>query len=223
LDLEVVSSIGQRELAEIIESTPASRNAIANRSKVQGFGLNDSPFTTSIKVEGKSIKHPAYSQWADILKRCYCKKFIVKFPTYVGCNISDEWLLFSNYLKWWKEHYVNDYEIDKDILFEGNKLYSKETCIFIPDWLNSFILKGDSKSRKYKIGVVRHKGRNRFQAQCNEFGKGNKYIGYFETEDEAHEAWLNRKLELLLSVKDKIDNMDSRLYNCIYNNILNSK
>lgn len=219
-----MSTVSNIDLAAMIENTPFQNEKLSKRKMVQGHGINDVPFKTSIYLNGKSLKHPAYAQWCGILRRCFSESHNKQWNTYKDCTISEDWLYFSNYLKWWKKFYKEGYEVDKDILIEGNKHYSEETCVMVPDWLNSFILRGGSTAnRKYKMGVVKHKGRNRYQAQCNHFGQGTKYIGCFHTEDEAHETWLQYKLGLLESVREELNQIDVRLYMCIYKNIINSK
>ncbi|MDH7629243.1 hypothetical protein QHE53_21315, partial [Aeromonas salmonicida] len=70
---------------------------------------------------------------------CYYNRNTTKYNPSTVC---DEWLQFSNFLVWWKDNYIEDFELDKDfkslVLF-GNphhKLYSPETCQFIPKWMN---------------------------------------------------------------------------------------
>lgn len=72
------------------------------------------------------------------MQRCYINK--KKYPAYYGIvTICDEWLVFQNFAKWYDE---NKYEcegrlhVDKDILHPGNKVYSPENCILLPQRIN---------------------------------------------------------------------------------------
>jgi hypothetical protein len=84
------------------------------------------------KVNGSNT--PAYERWRGMLKRCYCDKYQKRFPTYTGCLVASEWHNFQVFAKWFYENYPNDgvnYDLDKDIVQDGNKIYSSEFCKFV--------------------------------------------------------------------------------------------
>lgn len=116
-----------------------------------------------------------YDKWYRMLRSCYSKKEIQRFPTYERCTVCDEWLNFQNFAKWLQSNY---YQIpneimclDKDILIKGNKVYSPETCCVVPDNINILFTKTDALRGKYPIGVSWHKTHNCFVAQMNRDGK----------------------------------------------------
>ena len=86
---------------------------------VCGFGINDVI---------NSSKTKEYQQWVDMIKRSKSKILKEKRKTYSGVDCSEEWLVFSNFLNDISNMvgYGNSsWQLDKDILFKGNKLYSK--------------------------------------------------------------------------------------------------
>ena len=93
---------------------------------VYGHGIND---LKHIKGIGKT---KAYKIWNAMLRRAYSPKWHERFPTYIGCSVCDEWLTFSNFKNWFDDNYIEDYQIDKDLLNHDNKQYSPEFCIFVP-------------------------------------------------------------------------------------------
>jgi hypothetical protein len=81
-----------------------------------------------------------YSLWKTMIKRCYEPNRLKKFPTYVGCTVAKEWHNFQNFAEWYFENYPNDgkdYQLDKDHLVKGNKLYSPDTCCFLTPQQNT--------------------------------------------------------------------------------------
>ena len=82
----------------------------------------------------------AYNTWNHMLRRCYSNDFQNNNSTYIGCKVCDEWLCFQNFAKWFEENYYEVdgelMDLDKDIKIEGNKIYSPETCMFIPKEIN---------------------------------------------------------------------------------------
>ena len=82
-----------------------------------------------------------YQYWFDMMKRCYSKDYHKRFPTYKGCTVCEEWLNYQNFGKWFDDNFYQiENEImclDKDILHKGNKIYSPDTCVFVPQRINT--------------------------------------------------------------------------------------
>ena len=175
-----------------------------SKKLICGVGVNDLSRPVRTKLNGKEVKCPFYTRWMAMLRRCYCPKFHLERPTYVGCSVTEEWLLFSNFERWMKTQDWEGKELDKDLLKAGNKLYSPDFCVFIPRELNSFTKDSGAIRGEYPLGVHLHKGKGRFKAQCrNPFTKRQEHLGLFDTPDEAHLAWRKRKHELALIYADQ--------------------
>ena len=80
-----------------------------------------------VDVDYAVCKTNAYVVWCDMLRRCYSEKYHKKKPTYKGCSVCNEWLLFSNFKRWFDENYIDGYVLDKDILLKNNKVYVSKT------------------------------------------------------------------------------------------------
>lgn len=159
-----------------------------------------------------------YRKWHSMLRRCYDPKSLEKYPTYIGCSVSTDWLLFSNFYKDMQENkYWNlypEYHLDKDILFPENKVYSKETCVLVPHKLNYAITTGRnaSKDSDLPIGVCFVKNRSKsYQAHINLNSK-LKSLGYFSTPEEASKAYLKTKQQYINDLCDEYqDKVDPRV------------
>ena len=174
---------------------------------VCGVGINDADYVVQKKetigyVNGK-IKEklvwecPYYRVWCSMLKRCYSIKYQERQPTYKGCSVSKEWLRFSIFKNWMEKQQWEDKQLDKDILFEGNKVYSPETCVFVSKVVNMFMTDRKAARGEWMIGTSWHKPTGKFRSKCcNPFTKKQEHLGLFMDELEAHQAWLKRKLEL---------------------------
>jgi len=164
---------------------------------VHGKGIND--------LKGNSGEGPFYQRWENMLQRCYCLSELEKYPTYKGCSVREEWLLLSNFKNWMETQVYKGLELDKDLLFEGNKLYSATTCIFVTSEVNSFI--GNSGAKGYHL-----RDSGSFQALINIKGS-LKGLGTYDTKEQAQDAYhsaMNEKLEDLIArqtnpiVKEKL-------------------
>lgn len=119
---------------------------------VYGVGVNDADYVVQkferIGYEAGKIKLnlvwvcPYYSIWMAMLKRCYSAKYQESRPTYTGCTVATEWLTFSNFKSWMEKQDWQNKHLDKDLLFEGNKVYNSDTCMFVTQLVNSFINNG---------------------------------------------------------------------------------
>lgn len=173
---------------------------------VCGVGRNDSGQAV-VKYETTEVngvqkqkavwRCPYYMAWGNMLKRCYSAKLQERYPSYRGCTVSEEWLLFSNFKSWMEKQQWEGSQLDKDLLFEGNKVYSPETCVFVSGVVNGFTTDSKASRGEWMIGVDWYKPAGKFRSKCsNPFTKKLEHLGYFATELEAHEAWRKRKLEL---------------------------
>lgn len=183
---------------------------LAGKKLVCGVGINDSDYVTSREeiVDGKRKVVwvcPFYRTWSSMLKRCYGKSKI-KYPSYSGCSVCEKWHLFSNFKKWMETQKWEGKQLDKDIISPGNKIYSPENCCFVDSITNNFVLDRKADRGRYMIGVHFHKNIGKFMAQCsNPFLKKSEALGYFDTEQEAHQAWLKRKRELANLLSERQD------------------
>lgn len=136
-------------------------------------------------------KNIYYRLWSDMLERCYSPKYHKSQPTYVGTVVCDEWKLYSNFKQWAEKHYVTGYDLDKDLLASGNKIYSPETCCFIPRLVNKAI-SSVNLNNLLPLGVSVH--RNKYRSRIRKFGK-LKNLGVYVNLLDAHRAWQKEKIQ----------------------------
>ena len=162
--------------------------------------------------------------WRHMLMRCYDPKYQEKEPAYKGCKVEDYLLNFQNMGEWIKNNY---YEVsgermclDKDILCKGNKIYSRDKCIFVPQRINNLFTKRDNRRGDCPIGVTPRSSGN-YLVQCsNGYGK-EIYLGTYSTE-EAFRVYKKYKEKVIKEVIDSYEGVIpepfySRLKEAMYN------
>lgn len=166
---------------------------------VAGVGVNDSPHPGSRYEHGKQIwKCPIYAVWQNMLHRCYSITVQTQHPTYIGVVVCEEWFSFNNFRLWASASYQKEYELDKDILIPGSKVYSPETSLFVPRRLNLTLKEYHTNGGgMWPLGVTVDKGK--YVARVNA-GDRRIYIGAFECPHVAHRNWQKRKLLVLESL-----------------------
>lgn len=173
------------------------------RKLIYGVGINDADYSVSPKINGKSKKCQFYTSWHSMLNRCYCTKYQSRKPSYIGCQVCNEWKNFSRFKAWMEKQDWEGKHLDKDILIKGNKLYSPETCVFVSQIVNSFI---NSSGELEPKGFYFDKLSGKFRAECgNPLTKKKESLGSFAHPILAHEAWRKRKHELALQLADMQD------------------
>ena len=166
-----------------------------------------------------------YNTWYTMLERCYDEKLHKKRPTYKDCTVCEEWLNFQNFAKW---YYDNYYEIegeqmclDKDILIKHNKIYSPDTCIFVPHKINTLFTKSDKSRGESVIGTSLYKN-GKYIVQCNllnpETGKSkSEYLGLYETQEKGFKVYKYYKERNIKEVADYFKGQIPQiLYNALY-------
>lgn len=107
---------------------------------------------SGMKMNTEMRHSVSYYKWKNMVQRCYDKKVHKKYkPEYKDKSVCEEWLNYSNFRIWFDEHYVpcknNQIDLDKDLLVQGNKVYSPETCVFLLHYQNTMF----ERSAKDKI------------------------------------------------------------------------
>ena len=158
------------------------------------FGVGISGVKYPITVNG--VKTKEYTLWKDMLTRCYSTVFEKKNPTYESCEVSDKFKSYEYFYEWCHSQVGfgnQDWHLDKDLLIQGNKVYNESTCVFLPKEINLLLIKRDNNRGEHLIGVYWHKKTNAFIAQVRKRKGNREYLGLFNTELEAFNAYKQAK------------------------------
>lgn len=150
------------------------------------------------KNKGKITK--VYYTWHSMIKRCYSENYQRKHITYIGITVCSEWLNFQNFAEWFEENYKEGFSLDKDIICPDCKLYSPETCCFVPREINSVVIKNKSIRGVLLIGV--EKSHKKYKACISKNGI-NVCLGYYDTELEAHLVYKDEKEKYIKELANK--------------------
>ncbi len=142
----------------------------------------------------------SYFHWYAMITRCYCENYQKTRPRYKGCSVDERWHNFQIFTEWFNKNHVEDWQLDKDILVKGNKVYGPETCCFIPSIINSLFVKSNSIRGNYPIGVLKKGRRYRTSLKINQ---KVIHIGYFSTQTEAFFAYKKAKEKRIKDVAEQ--------------------
>lgn len=139
----------------------------------------------------------AYKAWSHMIDRCYSESNTsYKYYGAIGVLVDSEWHNFQNYAKWYIENEIEGYVVDKDLLSVGIPVYSKETCIFIPMSINSFLINRKSSSNKTGIVGASITSRGTYAVYCNKFlSNDTVYLGESPDIDVAKNMYIDFKLK----------------------------
>ena len=184
---------------------------------VFGVGVLGAKYST--RVNGVRTKQ--YGLWVNMLKRCYSDTHKKKYPTYQGCEVSNKFKSYEYFYEWCNKQigFANDgWHLDKDLLIKGNKIYSESTCVFLPSEINSLLVKSDKIRGEHLIGVCWSKTNKAFKATVRKNKGKQEFLGYFNTEIEAFNAYKEAKEAFIKEQAEKWkDEIDSRAYESLMN------
>lgn len=177
---------------------------------ILGVGVYEKgKFTTSIG-DGNTKFSKEYSKWKCMLNRCYLQSYLNKHPSYIGCSVSENFKNFQYFAEWCNNQvgfHLTDkngrvYHLDKDILVQGNRIYSEYTCVFIPAQLNNFLTDNQRSRGDYPLGVFFNKEKKAFTADLRNPFNSKRRLGTFASAEEAHNAYVEAKSRLAKELAD---------------------
>ena len=202
-DFKIVKYNNSRNV--VIQFLKTGFETVAQLGHIKSGGVKD-PYSPSVYGVGiTGTKYPSiisgvqtkeYTLWCSMLKRCYSDALKKKQPTYEGCEVSDKFKSYEYFYEWCHKQVGfdnKDWQLDKDLLVKGNKVYSEYTCVFIPREINQILVKCTASRGVHLIGVHWCNASKAFVAMVSRNKGGSEYLGLFKTEIEAFKAYKQAK------------------------------
>ena len=176
------------------------------------------------KIDG--VKTKEYMLWSGMLKRCYsntnvCDASNNKYPTYIDCEVSNKFKSYEYFYEWCNKQIgfgSEGWQLDKDLLIKGNKIYSEDSCVFLPQEINQILVKRTASRGEYLIGVHWHNASKAFVAQVGKSKGKQEWLGVFKTEIEAFNTYKVAKEAFVKEQANKWKGkIDDRAYEALMN------
>lgn len=176
---------------------------------------------TKYPISEGGVETKEYVLWKDMLIRCYSDNFKKKRQTYIDCKCSENFNSYEYFYGWCQEQIGfnnKGWQLDKDLLIKGNKVYSEDSCIFIPQEINSLLVKCTASRGEYLIGVHWHKKGGAFAAMVSKNKGKREHLGLFKTEVEAFNVYKKAKESFVKEQAEKWKSqIDTRAYEALMN------
>ena len=162
------------------------------------------------------IDKKSYHVWSAMIRRCYENKNIA-YKDWIVC---DEWLCYANFKNWFDENYYEidneKIELDKDILVKGNKVYSPNTCVFVPSYVNCVILLNKKQRGKLPVGICYIEKYKKYSVSVS-INKKRQFIGNYNDISTAFQAYKQAKENEIKRVADLYKNIiPKNVYDALY-------
>ena len=184
---------------------------------VYGIGVVGTRYPVTVN----GVKTKEYDLWNSMLRRCYSDSFKKRCPTYEDCECYENFKYYEYFHEWCNKQigFGNDgWQLDKDLLVKGNKVYSEDSCIFLPSEINLALTKNTASRGEYLIGVCWCNTKKAFVAQVNRCNGRPERLGYFNTELEAFNAYKQAKEIYIKELANNFHHqIDPRAYNALMN------
>lgn len=186
---------------KFIEIT-ANKNSLAQRKLVHGIGINDALYIVRPLIDGKHIFCPFYKVWSCMIQRCYSTKHLQRCPTYTDCTVDNDWLVFSVFRSWMEKQDWKGKQLDKDILIQGNKVYTSNACIFVTKEINLLLVDSRAARGKHPQGVHYNVRQGKYTSRCKVDGK-YKCLGSYNEMDDARSAYNTAKYAYIAKIANQ--------------------
>ena len=167
------------------------------------------------------VKTKEYKLWHSMLVRCYSDTIKKKHPTYIGCGVSGNFKSYEYFYEWCQKQIGfgnKGWHLDKDLFVKGNRVYSEDSCVFLPQEVNTLLTKRTNSRGEYSIGVSWSKTSKAFVATVAKNKGKTEWLGYFKTEIEAFNAYKTAKESF---IKEQANNLKSQIDPRAYNALMN--
>lgn len=177
---------------------------------------------STLDKDGNTTKE--YTAWRCMLERCYGTK---ELEAYKYCIVSEEFHNASCFKDWYNKQvgaHREDFHIDKDILSSDCKIYVEDTCVLVPQEVNSFFVKHNNNKKvksNLPTGVMynpKHTSRP-FTAMYSGHG-GEKHMSYHDNEWSAFLAYKQAKES---RAKELAEKWRGQIDNRVYEKLINYK
>lgn len=149
-------------------------------------------------------KYKSYACWENMLWRVYGENHRVANRYYGrGVEVCEEWHNLQNFVPWFIENfpYKGGFTLDSDLFRCGDKIYSPDTCVFIPQEINKFFAAANKVRGEFPVGVTQYKS-GRFTAFVGHGGEEISKHG-FSDPDEAFLWYKKTKEDALRELASK--------------------
>lgn len=177
-----------------------------------------------------------YRTWSSLLNRSLYHN--TNKSCYDDIILCDEWKVYENFKKWYDEHYYEiegeEVELDKDLLIKGNKIYSPQTCLFVPQYINNILVNKSKQTITHRktpknqspidndilpVGVTWCNDKKKYRASINYHGKV-KNLGRYNTIQEAFNTYKQAKEQY---IKDVAEQYKPYIPQVLYDILINYK
>lgn len=224
-------SVTVLEVAGRSNITAVHNDEFAHKFKTTAFNLESghikNPFLPSVfgvgyfghgkyRAKKNGVHDEAYCAWKDMLRRCYDEKFHLRWRTYAGCSVCKEWHNYQVFAEWfYKQKRQTGWQLDKDILINGNREYSPRACRLVPVAINSLFSRVPEELKNGYTGV--RKVGSSYRAEFTVDSK-RIHVGNYKSAEEASAAYVKAKNE---NVKRVANQYREFICNDIYTALIN--
>ena len=201
---------------EMYTSLSALRSgSVKDKGSVSTYGVG---IIGNVVHSKNGVVDRAFLCWKGMLARCYDKSIQERQPSYKGCTVSDDFKHYVQFKAWFEQQVGWDspnYQLDKDLLYFGNDVYSPNTCCVIPQKINLHLttlpVYGCTRSIEYK---------KKFKQYCVSMPKSYKTEGslMFNTYKEAFKALKTHKE---LELRDFAKEFEGEISAVVYEKLMN--
>lgn len=149
-------------------------------------------------MAGEEDQNAVFNVWASMIRRCIAPEYMARNPSYSDVKIAAEWLRFSGFYWWAIDQDRKGKRLDKDLLSPGSlRKYSPDTCVFLSQQLNSFLVDGGALGLPSGV-IITPRKTFKPMVHTSPLTKRKESVSEFDCPQLAHAEWKAQKHKIAL-------------------------
>lgn len=167
----------------------------------------------------KDVRRKINKLWQGMLERGHSDRYKEVNPSYKDVYVCEEWHNLQNFTEWViNQKYFNiGYHLDKDILVKGNKVYSPDTCCFVPSQINSLFTDRARDRGEYPVGVYFRERDSLYLVTLSRSGKQRHVSCHKSLEDAVASYKVAKEAQVKVMALEWKDRIEQKVYEAMMN------
>ena len=203
--IEIVEIISDRDVRIRFLEHPCEISVRSGQIRLKAVKNPMKPSVCGVGFPGIGIydsKSVARQVWGNMMLRVYNPPNERTAREYKETSVHAHWHNFQNFAVWYHQQIDHfgpvgfRWNLDKDIMIAGNRIYGPESCCVVPEAVNRLF--NDTRFIRGKLPIGVQQNEFGYKATCSsKLSDNSGYVGFFKNIQEASSAYWCAKIKAI--------------------------